>query len=191
MIELQASVRDFGRFPGEQFGHEPPLPPVIDDRSAFLTKGCLGGADATKELDHIVGVMSIHGTECTRSLPALSNTLSAARATLWSMLKTTLPQRLQTIMDAMGWSQADLARAAKSTRQSVTNWMTEVSGSRNIEPKFAFNLSDVTRFNARWIIYGDGPARMELSTPDDEKLLSLIRKLPEERKRVLIVALGL
>jgi hypothetical protein len=106
-------------------------------------------------------------------------------------VKTTLPQRLQTIMDAMGWNQVQLAAAAKCTKGSVTNWMHQVSGGKHIEPKFAFNLSDATRFNARWIIYGDGPARMEISTADDERLMSLIRKLPEERKRVLIVALGL
>ncbi len=135
--------------------------------------------------------MSFHVIDSTRPWTLVSNALVESATTLYIMAKQTLPQRLQTIMDAMGWSQADLGRAAKSTRQSVTNWMTEVSGTRNIEPKFAFNLSDVTRFNARWIIYGEGPARMELSSPDDEKLLAAIRKLPEERKRVLIVALGL
>jgi len=109
----------------------------------------------------------------------------------FGMAKTTLPQRLQLIMDTKGWNQVELAKAAKCSKGSVTNWMTEVSGSRNIEPKFAFNLSDVTGFESRWIIYGEGPARMETSSAEDERLLAAIRKLPEERKRVLIVALGL
>lgn len=113
-------------------------------------------------------------------------------ATLWGMAKTTLPQRLQTIMDAMGWSQADLGRAAKASRQNVTNWMTEVSGKKkNIEPRFAWNLEDETRFNARWIVYGEGPARMEIADPIDAKLLQAISRLPAERKRALSLALDL
>lgn len=104
---------------------------------------------------------------------------------------TTLPQRLQTIMDAMGWNQSDLARAAKCTRQSVTNWMTSVSGKKAMEPRFAFNIQDRTRFNARWIIYGEGPPRMELADPDDAKLASAISKLPPERKRGLALVLGI
>lgn len=92
----------------------------------------------------------------------------------------------------MQWSQADLSRAAKCTRQSVTNWMTEVSGQKkNIEPKFAFNLQDASRFNARWIIYGEGPARMELADPDDARLFNAISKLPPGRKRALALALDL
>jgi transcriptional regulator with XRE-family HTH domain len=113
-------------------------------------------------------------------------------STLYGMAKTNLPQRLQTIMDAMGWSQADLARAAKTSRQNVTNWMTEVSGTKKaIEPRFAWAIEDATRFNARWIVYGEGPARMELADPLDEKLLRAISKLPAERKRALSLALDL
>lgn len=121
----------------------------------------------------------------------MSNRLCASAFTLYGMAKTTLPQRLQTILDAMRWSQADLARAAKCSRGSVTNWMTEISGGKNIEPKFAFNLSDATRFNARWIIYGEGPARMEIADPDDRRLLEAISKLPPARKRALSLALDL
>lgn len=112
--------------------------------------------------------------------------------TLYGMAKQTLPQRLQTVMDAMGWSRADLGRAAKASRQNVTNWMTEVSGTKkNIEPRFAFNIMDASRFNARWIIYGDGPPRMELADPADSKLLEAISKLPPERKRALALTLNL
>ncbi len=109
------------------------------------------------------------------------------------MAKSTLPQRLQTIMDAMGWhQQTQLAKAAGASRQNVTNWMTEISGTKkSLEPRFAFNLQDATRFNARWIIYGDGPARMEIADPSDTGLLLAISKLPPERKRALALTLDL
>jgi transcriptional regulator with XRE-family HTH domain len=122
----------------------------------------------------------------------VSNRFGAAVGTLFSMAKTTLPQRLQTVMDAMGWSQADLARAAKTSRQNITNWMTEVSGSKkSMEPRFAWAIEDATRFNARWIVYGEGPSRIELADPADARLLAEISKLPPERKRALSLALNL
>lgn len=109
------------------------------------------------------------------------------------MAKTTLPQRLQTIMDAMGWTQyTQLAKAAGASRQNVTNWMTEISGTKkNIDPRFAFNLEDATRFEARWIIYGVGPARKEQASPLDAKIAERLAKLSEERKRALMLALDL
>lgn len=108
------------------------------------------------------------------------------------MAKTTLAQRLQTIMDANGWNQTDLAKAAKTTRQSVSNWMLQVSGVKgNMEPRFAWNLEDETRFSARWIVYGDGPPRLQIADPIDAKLLEAISKLPEPRKRALALALDL
>lgn len=108
------------------------------------------------------------------------------------MAKTTLAQRLQAIMDANDWNQTDLAKAAKTTRQSVSNWMTQVSGVKgNIEPRFAWNLEDETRFSARWIVYGEGPARLQIADPLDAKLLEAITRLPEPRKRALALALDL
>lgn len=122
----------------------------------------------------------------------MSNPIGAPGDTLWGMAKTTLAQRLQTIMDAMGWNQSDLAKAAKTTRQSVSNWMTQVSGVRgNMEPRFAWNLEDETRFNARWIVYGEGPPRMQIADPADAKLLEAISRLPPERKRALSLALDI
>lgn len=123
----------------------------------------------------------------------MSNHLVQVVATLCGMAKTALPQRLQTIMDAMGWTQyTQLAKAAGASRQNVTNWMTELSGKKkNIEPRFAFNLQDATRFNARWIIYGDGPARNEIADPLDAKIVERLSKLSAERKRALMLALDL
>jgi transcriptional regulator with XRE-family HTH domain len=92
-------------------------------------------------------------------------------------------------MDAMGWSQAELARRAKTTRQNVTNWMTGVS--LVVDSKFAFAIQDESRFNARWIIHGEGAPRMEPSDPHDTKLLAAIAKLTPERKRALALALDL
>lgn len=122
----------------------------------------------------------------------MSNALSARAGTLYGVAKTTLAQRLQTVMDAMGWNQTELAKAAKTTRQSVSNWMLQVSGVKgNIDPRFAWNIEDETRFSARWIVYGEGPPRLQIASPIDAKLLDAISKLPEPRKRALALALDL
>lgn len=192
MIELQLPVGDFLGLPGSQLGELPALEPVVNGLPTIQAEGVLRLDDAAEEHDHVFGVMSLHPADGTRPCTRLSNYLGAVLATLYGVPKQSLRQRLQTIMDAMGWSQADLARAAKASRQNVTNWMTEVSGTKkNMEPRFAFNLMDETRFNARWIIYGDGPARIELADPADLKLLQAISRLPPDRKRVLAIALDL
>lgn len=190
-IKLQSASAELLRLSSSNL-RKPPLPnPVVNRLPALEPKAGLRLDNTTKMLDYIGRATGIHDAQGTRPCTAVSNRLDPQRTRLRSMAKTTLPQRLQTIMDAMQWSQAELARAAKCSRGSVTNWMTGISGRQNIEPKFAFNLADATRFNARWIIYGDGPARMDIADPDDARLLGAISKLPPERKRVLLVALGL
>ena len=97
--------------------------------------------------------------------------------------KQGLPERLQTIMDAMDWSQADLAREMNCTRASVNNYMSGFS--KNVDPKFAFRLQDRHRWNARWILEGEPPARIVPLTPREEALLAKLRELPEERRRAI------
>lgn len=136
--------------------------------------------------------MSFHVADSTIPWTPLSNSWDAWPATLYRVAKTTLSQRLQTVMDAMGWNQTDLAKASKATKQSVSNWMHQVSGVKgNIEPRFAWNIEDESRFSARWIVYGEGPPRLQLASPIDAKLLDAISKLPEQRKRALALALDL
>lgn len=120
----------------------------------------------------------------------MSNAISVLFSTFYaSMAKNPLAQRLQIVMETMGWYQAELAREAGCTRASVTNWMTGFS--QKVDPQFAFNLQDRTRFNARWIMYGEGPPRMDLISPDDKKLLEAIAKLSPERRKALTLALDL
>lgn len=97
--------------------------------------------------------------------------------------KQTLADRLQHIMDEMGWSQAELAREMGCTRAAVTNYMSGFS--KQVAPKFAFRLQDKHRWNARWILEGEPPARIEPLTAREEALLAKLRALPEERRRAL------
>jgi len=95
---------------------------------------------------------------------------------------TTLADRLQTIMDSMGWeTQVDLAKAAKTTRQVVQNWMKR-GANQEIKARYAFNLQDRTRFNARWIIYGDGPERIVDMSPDEQRMVAKYRKMPVDKQ---------
>lgn len=98
-----------------------------------------------------------------------------------------LADRLQFIMAEMGWNQAELAREMGCTRAAVNNY---ISGfSKKVDPKFAFRLQDHHRWNARWILEGEPPARIEPLTPREEALLAKLRALPEERRRALVLIL--
>ena len=97
--------------------------------------------------------------------------------------KQALADRLQHIMDEMGWSQAELAREMGCTRAAVNNYMSGFS--KKVDPTFAFRLQDKHRWNARWILEGEPPARIEPLTPREEALLAKLRALPEERRRAV------
>lgn len=97
--------------------------------------------------------------------------------------KQGLRERLQAIMEEMGWSQADLSREMGCSRAAVTNYMTGFS--KAVDPAFAFRLQDKYRWNARWILEGEPPARIEPLTAREEALLAKLRELPEERRRAI------
>jgi transcriptional regulator with XRE-family HTH domain len=90
----------------------------------------------------------------------------------------------------MDWRAADLARATGISKQNLTNWMNAHAGSTHIAPRFAFAIQDATRFNARWVLYGEGPARIDVADPLDSRILDALKSLPDERKRALLLALG-
>lgn len=72
---------------------------------------------------------------------------------------TNLASRLRRVMKAMRWSQADLATAAGTTKQTVSRWMRD--GKRGIEARYGFALADKTGFHPRWILLGDSAAEPE------------------------------
>lgn len=101
-----------------------------------------------------------------------------------------LRERLQVIMEAEGWSQAQLARAAGCSRQAVTNWMN--GDYQTIEARFAFNISDASRsrFEPRWIMYGEGKDRRpEPPRPEEAEILDEIRRLPPAKREAIAALL--
>jgi hypothetical protein len=58
-----------------------------------------------------------------------------------------------------------------------------------LEASYAFMLQDKHRWNARWIIEGVGPPRMNVLDADSEQLLDRIRGLPAERRKALAMLL--
>lgn len=92
-------------------------------------------------------------------------------------------------MDEMGWNQSDLARAADCARQTVSSWMNGTN--KKISAEFAVRLQTETRFDARWIVSGEGEPRLRTLTPDEERLLAKVRELPEKRREALNLLLDL
>lgn len=107
---------------------------------------------------------------------------AVAMAKNWK--NSTLAERLQYVMDEMDWQyKAELARAVNTPHQStVGNWFLR-DGS--MDPKYAFRLQDKHRWNARWLLQGEGPERIPAPDPEVDEIIKEIQDLPKERIQAL------
>jgi hypothetical protein len=94
-----------------------------------------------------------------------------------------LSSRIKHILDVMEWNQSDLAREIDATPGAVGNWLHR---DQQMDASYAFILQDKHRWNARWILEGVGPARMEVADEDTERLFREVMGLPAERRRAFI-----
>jgi transcriptional regulator with XRE-family HTH domain len=102
---------------------------------------------------------------------------------------STLQERLIQIRDDLG-TNADLARAAGTTRSNVSQWVK--NGVKSLKAETALTIEKRTGYLARWIMYGAVPKKkngIEVSehsdekkkdrVDDDQKLLEIIRVFQE------------
>jgi hypothetical protein len=99
-----------------------------------------------------------------------------------------LASRIRHIV-AVGFNenQSELARALNTAPGTVGNWLARNQG---MDPSFAFLLQDHYRWNARWVLEGVLPRRMEVSDEEAEALYQQILSLPAERRKALALILG-
>jgi len=104
------------------------------------------------------------------------------------MPKLSLWQRIQKVMEAMSWDEADLRREVGLKPQDVWNW-------KNRNDKIGFEkallIQTKTLFNARWIMTQEGPERMTALAPDELRLVEAYRVRSKEERQALAVLLGL
>jgi hypothetical protein len=87
----------------------------------------------------------------------------------------------------MDWNQSEFAREIGATAGAVGNWLHR---NQQMDASYAFILQDKHRWNARWILEGVGPARIEVTDEEAEALFREILALPAERRRALRTLLG-
>jgi hypothetical protein len=84
-------------------------------------------------------------------------------------------------------NQSELARALNTGPGTIGNWLARNQG---MDPAFAFTLQDRYRWNARWLLEGVLPRRMEVSDEEAERLYQQMLSLSPERRRALLLLLG-
>jgi hypothetical protein len=84
-------------------------------------------------------------------------------------------------------NQSELARALNTGPGTIGNWLARNQG---MDPAFAFVLQDRYRWNARWLLEGVLPRRMEVSDEEAEALYQQILSLPPDRRRAILLLLG-
>lgn len=94
--------------------------------------------------------------------------------------------RVKEVMDAMGWTNADLCRQITSkgyvvTEQAIGKWIS--GATKNIKSEYFFAIEDLTGYSARWLVEGKLPKKI------DKKLIaitSIFNKLSDQDKSVII-----
>lgn len=94
---------------------------------------------------------------------------------------TPLWKRLLQVMDAMGWTEADLRREADLKPQDVYNykWRNET-----MDAERALLLQRKTKFFAQWIMYGTGAKRLFELTPEEQRMVEESRDQPSVRDAI-------
>lgn len=99
-----------------------------------------------------------------------------------------LASRIKYVLKTMDWTPSQLSREVEAgSPGAVGNWLTRNQG---MDASFAFKLQDKYRWNARWLIEGVLPRRIELSDEEAEALYRQILDLPADRRKALALILG-
>lgn len=75
-----------------------------------------------------------------------------------------LDERINAVLTETGWSKAELARQAGTSRTAPTDWTKGVVDTLSAE--VAQRISAKTKFNAMWLATGDGPKYKEQKATD-------------------------
>lgn len=98
-----------------------------------------------------------------------------------------LASRIHYVMDTEGWNKSQFGREVGATAGAVGNWLRR---NQTMDARYAFVLQDKHRWNARWLLEGKLPARIEVTDAEAEALFREIMELPAERRRALKLLLG-
>lgn len=146
--------------------------------------GCFRAA--SEELDYVTRLHSAAKSKrlCTTGSTSVTRFATTIHGMAKSKMKTTTTaERLEKIMDAMGWdTKIQLASAAGATKQVCNHWFKRGT---KIAPEYAFRLQNITHFNARWICLGEGAERVTELTTSEAEFLEKFREMSPRRQRAL------
>lgn len=93
----------------------------------------------------------------------------------------TLPDRMAYALEKSGATQADLARAAKVSRATVSDWIKgkihEIKGPKLIR------AARFLRVRPEWLHSGEEPMRSEVLDDNERRLLDLFRHMDDNGRR--------
>ena len=81
-------------------------------------------------------------------------------------MTSTLAERIATILDESSIQPSALARFAGVSASAVTQWKDGTAAS--IGARAAYAIEDRLRFSARWVMFGEGPKRIEKNVTSEE-----------------------
>jgi hypothetical protein len=98
---------------------------------------------------------------------------------------STLSERIEYVLKEMEWTEAELTRQIDAAGQStVQQWRT--GRNKTMQSRFAWPLQDKHRWNARWLLDGEGDPRLAYVEPERQQLIERVGALPADRLKALV-----
>jgi hypothetical protein len=99
-----------------------------------------------------------------------------------------LASRIEHIVERQfNGNKSEMARALGTGPGTIGNW---INRNKDMESSYAFILQDYYRWNARWVLEGVLPRRIEVSDEEADALFQKILSLPPDRRKALNLILG-
>jgi transcriptional regulator with XRE-family HTH domain len=115
-----------------------------------------------------------------------SSTLDERYGILYRMGRSdpkTFGERIALILEEANISSVELAKIARVTKGTVTEWTT--GRSKSPRPEALFAIEDQLGYSARWLATGKGPKKIHRIDPTDSTILESVGKLAPDRKNAV------
>lgn len=99
-------------------------------------------------------------------------------------MPTSLADRLEKARLAKGCTQADISRAAKVSRATVSDWFSGVILEMKIRQLFL--VSNYLSVRPEWLAFDDGPMKADRLATVERELLSLFRKMDDDQQKAVM-----
>ena len=101
-------------------------------------------------------------------------------------MKKSLSERTKQLLADLEINQVELAAIAKCTKGAVNQWIKNDNPDSTMNAECAFNISDNTDYEVRWLMLGEGPEKKQRQDIREKALIDLYRASDERGRDTIL-----